>query len=92
MIYTIEIQEEAIEEMREAFCWYESRQQGLGYSLLSEIELCYQRLSENPQHYTSITDRFRRIRTDIFPYMLVYEIEGDRVIVISFFHAKRGVV
>ena len=78
--------------MREAFSWYELRQPGLGYSLLSEIEVCYQKLIENPQHYTSINERFRRIRTDIFPYLLVYEIEGNRVLVISFFHAKRGAV
>ena len=48
-MYIIEIQEEAIEEMREAFSWYELRQPGLGYSLLSEIEFCYRFASTGGQ-------------------------------------------
>jgi len=88
--YNIEVQSEALIEMREAFQWYELQKAGLGFELLNVIERCYQKLSENPQYYSMINPRYRRIRTNPFPYFLIYEIEERRVIIISFFHAKRG--
>jgi len=90
VVYSIEVQSEALNEMREAFKWYELQKAGLGYELLTIVESCYQKLSENPQYYSMINHRYRRIRTNPFPYFLIYEIEESRVIIISFFHVKRG--
>ncbi|MES2332690.1 MAG: type II toxin-antitoxin system RelE/ParE family toxin [Bacteroidota bacterium] len=90
MSYTIEVQEEAIWEMQEAFEWYEQQREGLGYALLDDIEICYQKLCEHPQHYTYINDQYRRIKTNRFPYLLIYEIEDSRVIINSTHHAKRS--
>ena len=89
MNYTIEVQQEAIWEMQEAFEWYQEQQEGLGYAFLEEIESCYQKLSDHPQHYTAINERYRRIKTNRFPYLLIYEIENSQVIIISTHHAKR---
>ena len=72
-----------------SFDWNEKQQQGLGYALLNEIESCCQKLSENPQHYTLINERFRRIRISRFPYLLIYEISDSHVIINSIFHVKR---
>jgi plasmid stabilization system protein ParE len=88
--YSIEVQSEALIELREAFKWYELQKAGLGYELLTMVERCYQKLSENPKYYSMINHRYRRIRTNPFPYFLIYEIEESRVIIISFFHVKRG--
>ena len=65
-------------------------ERGLGYELLTIVESCYQKLSDNPQYYSMLNQRYRRIRTNPFPYFLIYEIEESRVIIISFFHVKRG--
>jgi SMI1 / KNR4 family (SUKH-1) len=53
--YSIEVQSEALIELREAFKWYELQKAGLGYELLTIVEGCYQKLSENPQHYSMAT-------------------------------------
>ena len=90
MGYSIEVQSEALIELREAFKWYELQKAGLGYELLTMVERCYQKLSKNPKYYSMINHRYRRIRTNPFPYFLIYEIEESRVIIISFFHVKRG--
>jgi toxin ParE1/3/4 len=90
MSYAITVQAEAVWEMQEAFDWYEQQREGLGYALIEEIETCYQKLSEHPENYTFINERFRRIKTNRFPYLLIYEIEGSCVIINSTHHTKRA--
>ena len=89
MSYTILIQTEAVLEIREAFEWYEEQKTGLGYELIEEIEACYQKLAINPQRYSFINPIYRRIKTNRFPYLLVYEIDGEEVIINSVRHIKR---
>jgi toxin ParE1/3/4 len=83
------IQTEAILEIRDAFDWYEQQKEGLGYELIEEIEACYKAIIENPGHYSFINHLFRRIKTNRFPYIIVYEFEGDTIIVNSVRHIKR---
>ncbi|MBO9203483.1 type II toxin-antitoxin system RelE/ParE family toxin [Niastella sp. MAH-29] len=45
--------------------------------LISELETAGKFLSGHPLHYTSINDRFRRLRINRFPYLVVYESEED---------------
>ncbi len=70
MSYTIQLQTEALQDIKEAFDWYEEQRNGLGYELLEEIDKCYSKLSEHPQHYTYLNNVFRRIRVKRFPYLL----------------------
>jgi len=89
MGYNVWLQDEAILEMDNAFEWYEDQREGLGDELIEEIESCYEYLRINPQRYSYINPLYRRIKTNRFPYILVYEIEGNDVIIISIRHIKR---
>ena len=89
MTYNILLQEEAVQEIQEAFEWYENKKVGLGYDLLATIEICFEQLLHKPNHFTYINERFRRIKTTRFPYLIVYEVEGNNVFVIGVRHAKR---
>jgi len=89
MAYNISFQIEAIVEIREAFEWYEDQKDGLGYELLGEIETCYENLTANPLRYSFINQNYRRIKTNRFPYIVVYEVEGDDIIINSVRHIKR---
>lgn len=89
MKFDLVVQTEAILDMQEAFEWYEIQKAGLGDELISEIENCFQKLTEHPEYYTYINDKYRRIKTNRFPYLLIFEIEVDKVIINSFYHAKR---
>ncbi len=51
MPYTLFIREEALEEMKEAFLYYESVQPGLGERFLSELQKRYNEIREHPQFY-----------------------------------------
>ena len=90
MTYKIEVQVEAIREMQVAFEWYENRRPGLGYELLDEIDLCYDKLRESPTHYSYINQRYRRISTKRFPFLLIYEIVENSVVINSTHHAKKS--
>lgn len=89
MKYDISLQSEALIEIQEAFAWYEEQKEGLGDELLEEIEACYEKLSFYPERYSYINSNYRRIKTDRFPYLLVYEFEGTDIIITSFRHIKR---
>ncbi|MDQ6761703.1 MAG: type II toxin-antitoxin system RelE/ParE family toxin [Bacteroidota bacterium] len=90
MKFDLILQSEAIAELQEAFEWYEKQKQGLGFLLLEEVENCFEKLSLNPQYYTYINKKYRRIKVKKFPYLIVYEIEKSAVFINSFFHEKRN--
>jgi len=90
MAYNLSLQTEAIHEIRNAFDWYEEQKEGLGYEFLEEIEVCYNNLRTYPERYSYINQSsYRRIKTTRFPYILIYEIWGDDVVVNSVRHIKR---
>ena len=79
MSYELIIQTEAIIDIQVDFEWYEKIRPGLGLELIQEIEICYYKISKNPQHYSYLTKNYRRIKTSRFPYLILYEIEGKKV-------------
>lgn len=89
MSYEIILQSEAILDLQEAFEWYEKQKEGLGFEFIEEVESGYLKISNQPLHYPPINPRFRRIRINRFPYLVVYEIEGNSVIINSVRHIKR---
>jgi toxin ParE1/3/4 len=89
MSYEIVLQSEAIWDLQEAFDWYESRKKGLGFEFIEEVESGYLKISEHPLRYPPINTQFRRIRISRFPYLVVYEVEGNSVIINSVRHVKR---
>ncbi len=89
MSYEVVVQLEAVLDTQEAFKWYEKKREGLGYVLIEEIEKCYKMLSKHPYHYSYINKKFRRIKVNRFPYLIIFKIDGNDVIVNSVRHAKR---
>ena len=89
MSYSLKVQSEAVIDIQEAFEWYEMQNEGLGFEFIEEVENGFENICNHPQYYTSVNVDFRRIKVKRFPYLIVYEIEGDSVIVISVMHTSR---
>lgn len=89
MNYTLLVKAEAIQDMTEAFNWYERKRTGLGIEFLDEVEQYYDLISKNPEQYQSYMNQ-RIAVIHRFPYKIVYEIEGDRIIVYAIYHDKRN--
>lgn len=90
MRYKIILQDEAISDIREAHHWYEEQLAGLGDRFIDEIDDCFYRISENPQYYGFLTDKFRRISIKHFPFRIVYETSEDSIIIISVDHTSEN--
>lgn len=92
MSYQLRLEKDAIIDIQQAFAWYEEQKTGLGFFFLEELEICYQKICNNPQYYTAINEWFRRIKIDRFPYLVIYEIDGNLVIVNAIRHTSRNVI
>lgn len=91
MSFPIHLTEEAFLEETEAFLFYEDQQTGLGERFLKEIEVALQKVSAHPTHY-SFSDKTKTIR-DIslikFPFVIIFEMEADKIIVYHIHHTKK---
>ena len=90
MKYEIVVQSEAIIEIQEAFEWYEHKRVGLGYEMIEEVEESFERLSKNPHNYSVTNDKYRKVIISRFPYLIVFEIEASKVIVIALRHIRQN--
>ena len=90
MKYSVKVLPEAIEDISIAFNWYERKKIGLGDRFLSELTEYYIRLEINPFTYSKINDQFRHAILRKFPYVIVYRIVNEDVIVYSVFHTSRS--
>jgi plasmid stabilization system protein ParE len=75
--------------MTEAFNWYENKQTGLGIAFLDEAERCLDRITQNPGQYQSHGDQRIAIMLR-YPYKIVFEIEGESIVVYAVYHDKRN--
>jgi toxin ParE1/3/4 len=89
MAYKLIVEPKALLEIKEAFDWYQEQSYDLGYQLLDEIESCYAEIIAFPEHHSYINHLYRRIKTKRFPYIIVYKIERDNVVINAVRHVKR---
>lgn len=89
MSYALNLQSEAIIDIQSAFEWYEMQQEGLGDEFIEEMENGFAKICNHPQYYTFINPHFRRFKIQRFPYLIIYEIEKETIIVNSVKHASQ---
>jgi mRNA-degrading endonuclease RelE of RelBE toxin-antitoxin system len=85
MAYCIIILKTAAEDASEAFDYYERLQPGLGDRFLAEVLERFNEISKHPNYYGFIDEQklIRDVKLKNFPYLVVYEIEDDKVIIYS---------
>ncbi len=85
MSYAILPTKKAIEETEDAAIYYEGVRPGLGFDFLNEVEERYKAISKNPFAYSYIDERniIRDAALKRFPYVIIFSIEQDSVIVLS---------
>jgi len=71
MSYTLVIKEEAAKETIESYLWYKTRVEGLGESFLEELDVCYSKLSQNPEAFQRQYKSFRQAYLRRFPFVVV---------------------
>lgn len=92
MNYSVELHLEAVQELQDAYSWYEERSEGLGRRFISMVNRCLGEIASNPERYPLKKGKFREALVDVFPYVIIYEIlKKERVVFVSYiFHSKRN--
>ena len=90
MNYQLVIIHEVYEELNEAAVWYNDQQAGLGFELLDEWENTLSSLFTNPLGYEKKYKYFRQIELKRFPYLIIFEVLNNQIVVYHFISSKRS--
>ncbi len=79
----------ALDELREAYDYYESQRTGLGAEFAREIGSTIERIIDDPQAWSRVDDHIRRCRTHRFQYGVLYRVESDELQIVAIMHLRR---
>jgi toxin ParE1/3/4 len=87
----LEVLQEAEEEAARESEFYEGREPGLGLEFLDDLRLVFERIVAGPTHHAQVRKRgnLRMALLQRFPFKVVFEVDGDMVLVIAVCHQKR---
>ena len=86
MEYILEIIDEAHLEIIEAYIYYEDKQLGLGEQFLEQLNSYFTRIVDHPKHFPQKRIPYREAFLKRFPYLIIYEISGEKIIIYSIFN------
>jgi plasmid stabilization system protein ParE len=76
-------------ELDDAISWYDSEQENLGRLFFEEVRFALKRITTFPESCAQIAPGLRRCLTRRFPYMLVYGIDNETVVIVAVAHLHR---
>lgn len=85
----IKYRREAIAELKEAVAWYITRDTQVADRWLDEFEQTLEMIRADPESHAMISNQLRYRQLSGFPYIVVYCITADHVIVIAVSHTSR---
>jgi hypothetical protein len=88
-VYRLIVKEEAKEEVSEAYYRYESKLGGLGEQMLDALDECFFTISHRPTLFAKKHKDMRQATIKKFPYVVIYEIEKNDIVIYAIFHTSR---
>jgi len=89
MSWQIVFRVEAQAEFDRAFDWYEQQRRGLGVEFLICVTEVLERIQSFPEACELVVEDVRRAIIAKFPYLVMYKVEPDRIVILAVFHSKR---
>ena len=86
MAYRLVIKTLATTEALNAYDYYEEKQPGYGENSFSELDACYDKILEQPNSFSYSKKPFREAKVNRFPYVVIYQVDKDEVVVYSVFN------
>ena len=87
----MQVLRKAREDMQKSANWYDERQPGVGDRFLREVVRTFRSIEANPLHYqVRFSKYFRYANVYAFPFVVVFKIKKDLVVVNSVFHTSRN--
>jgi len=88
MVHKLSVREEAREKIFESFFWYEKKKEGLGTRFIVEMDAMLDYIKHYPHHFQIKYKNFREAILRAFPYIVVYRIIENEIIVYTVFPTK----
>ncbi len=92
MIYQLVIVERVYQQLNESAIWYEKQQNGLGANFLDEFQSAIKIVHSNPFVYEKKFKQFRQAILKRFPFLIIFEIIKNEIVVHQFINVKRNLV
>ena len=93
MVFKLHVSAQADSDVANAVDYYDKINPAPGTHFLTELLIAYEKIKVNPQHYSYISsnpdDKFRDIKLQVFPYVVIYEIYEAEVYVSAVMHTRR---
>ncbi len=89
MKFRIIERQEAVDNVLQAFNWYESQKEGLGFAFLQSLDQFYDSLERNPEAYSFLQKPLRQGKIETFPSVVVFEIQDTTVIIFKIFNTHQ---
>ena len=82
--------QEARDDIRTAYEWYEDQSVGLGFDFLRAVEACVQLIQRHPLMHQIVHEHYHRALLRRFPFALFYEHGCGKITVYAVFHVSQS--
>ena len=89
MGFSLKINSSAQLDLKSAIDWYESKQFGLGKRFLNNFENTLIQIQSNPYIF-QLENNYRNALLDIFPYLVIFEIDYQEIIILAIFNTHQN--
>lgn len=76
-------------EFEEAIEFYNQQRPNLGDEFAAEVLNTINRILNHPEAWTKLSKRTRRCLTNRFPYGVIYQIRGNRILIVAVAHLRK---
>ncbi len=77
-------------ELTEAREWYSHQRQDLDLEFMECIDHALSRVASTPYAFPIVYRSLRRVVVQRFPFVMMYELADDEILVIAVFHSRRN--
>ena len=89
MGFSLKINSSAQLDLKSAIDWCESKQFGLGKRFLNDFENTLIQIQSNPYIF-QLENNYRNALLDIFPYLVIFEIDYQEIIILAVFNTHQN--
>jgi toxin ParE1/3/4 len=89
MALPVELHEAAELELWEAIDWYDQQKPDLGKEFARELERVVEAIGFSPNRFPAIFGDARRAVLQRFPYVVIFEVQNDVILILAIFHTSR---
>jgi plasmid stabilization system protein ParE len=76
-------------ELEDAFDYYQTQAEGLGFEFAQEVYRAIQLILDHPLAWSKLSKHTRRCRTRRFPYGVVYQVRTGTILNVAVMHLSR---